>query len=151
MKVLYLTKKDQGGGSAKSLQVMLSWSTIDHDTHEVSYSWRPHERNSLYTLLMFFASRWWRELKALRTAEQGYDILHINHEGLIWYAFGSELKVVCHIRTDWPKGVWSWLFRVLVVSLSDAVIKISPNSYPLPLVIVIPNAAFERGGGDEKI
>jgi hypothetical protein len=114
---------------------------------EVEKAWRPHERHCIYTFLRFWTYRaTWRGMKMVRQA-RNYDILHVNHEGLIWYALACrKAPVVCHVRTVWPRNGWGKLFRLVVLMLSDAVICITEQEQKqLPIVKVIYNVAFKRG------
>lgn len=124
MRILYLDRMGSKGGSRRSLEVMRECSIYEDDLSLAKHGWRPHERKSLFTLIQFLLK--WR-FHIPKGNDILYDVMHINHESLIWYAIFSPIPVVCHVRTMWPKGILSLLFRWLVLWVSDAIICISEN------------------------
>lgn len=156
MQVLFVTSRGMKGGAERSLKTLTSWLTCDWYVWPVGKGWRPAFQHNGYTLLRFLASFWWLEWHRIRKRQREFDIIHLNHEGLIWYAIGAKIPVVCHVRTMWPVSRWGRLFAVLVGLIADQIICITENEQKRlqglrAAETVIYNIAFGKGeaGHDE--
>jgi hypothetical protein len=131
MKVLFVNGMHMKGGSERSLATLLSWATFEYDTFSVHHGWRPGERHNFLSFLYFIIGPWWLDAfrVAFRSADPSdwIDVIHVNHESLIWYVILSSQPVVCHIRGMWPENRWSRFFHWVVKKLSKHVIYISEN------------------------
>jgi len=156
MRVLLLDKVGFSG-TQRSAETMCSYMTTSPAVWKIERAWQPHARKCWYTFPKFVLNpATWMEWLFLRRdilkqkkrrGKPIYDVLHINHEGLIWYAIGSPIPVVCHIRTEWPKNLWGWWFKRLVLFVADAVICISDpvrKAAGLPIIQIIHNVAFRK-------
>ena len=122
------------GGSETSLKFLRSWlgDNIETTVFHAAPGWRPSEQRNLWQFVRFAFAFHWSCWFTLRKIQNGYDLIHVNHEGLIWYAIRAKIPTVCHVRTEWMSSLTHrtrapFWFSLLVAVVADHIIFISEN------------------------
>ena len=130
MKILYLQKRDAGGGAKVSLDLMLKYlrKDIDYEVMELSYGYKPFRRKNLLVFglwllkLPLFLLEYYRAYQY----SKGFDLVHINHDSLFVYGL-LPVPVVMHMRVMCPDNIYVKLQCWIIDKTVDHLIFISLN------------------------